>query len=42
MTDNDIDRNRTQETGNRSDSVRDAHQYTGISRRDVQMVHVKS
>jgi len=42
MADDDVDRDRTKEAGNRSEPIRDAHQYTGVSRCDVQMVHVES
>lgn len=42
MADDDIDGDRTHETGDRSNSVRDAHQNTGVPGRDVQMVYVES
>lgn len=41
VPDYNVDGDRTQKTGDGSDPVRNAHQYTGVSRCDVQMIYVE-
>lgn len=42
MTDDIINRYGTQQAGYRAYSVRDSHQYTSISRRNIQMIYVET